>query len=150
MTTVLDRDKEALKNVELMILEQDMPSEKLDDPAAAMREAVCSSGLPARIKPGMSVCIGAGSRGIANMPIMLRTVAEIVREQGAEPFFIPAMGSHGGATAGGQLELLGDLGVTVESVGAPIRATMDTVQLGETPQGVPVFMDRYAAAADGV
>jgi hypothetical protein len=84
------------------------------------------------------------------MPAILRTTAEVVRELGGEPFFIPAMGSHGGATAEGQTALLRDLGITAETLGAPIRATMETVQLGQTPSGLPVFMDRYAAEADGI
>lgn len=147
---VLDRDADALKGVQLFEVEQDMPGDRLDDPVAAARQALLGSGLPDRVKPGASICIGAGSRGITNMPAILRTTAEIVRELGGEPFFIPAMGSHGGATAEGQSALLRDLGITEETVGAPIRATMETVQLGETPRGLPVFMDRYAAEADGI
>lgn len=146
----LDRDRDALKGLQLIELEQELPSDTCDDPAVATREALKASSLAGRIKPGMSICIGAGSRGIANMPTILRTTAEVVRELGGEPFFVPAMGSHGGATAEGQRELLVDLGVTEETVGAPIRATMETVQLGETPQGLPVFMDTHAASADGI
>jgi hypothetical protein len=147
---ILDRDLNVLDGIQLLELEQKLPDQRLDDPAAATREALLASGLPGRLKPGMSICIGAGSRGIANMPLILRTTAEVVRDFGGEPFFIPAMGSHGGATAEGQRALLTDLGITEESLGAPIRATMETVQLGETANGLPVFMDRYAAEADGL
>jgi hypothetical protein len=146
----LDRDRDVLTGLQLMVVEQDLADQRLPDPAAAAREALLASGLPQRVKRGMSVCIGAGSRGIANMPAILRTTAEVVRELGGEPFFIPAMGSHGGATAEGQLSLLADLGVTEETVGAPIRSSMATVQLGEMAGGLPVFMDRFAAEADGL
>jgi len=146
----LDRDRDVLAGLELLVLEQDMPDQRLDDPAGVAREALLKSGLPGRVKPGMSICIGAGSRGIANMPLILRTTVEVVRELGGEPFVIPAMGSHGGATAEGQRALLKDLGVTEETIGAPIRASMETVQLGEMASGLPVFMDRNAAGADGL
>jgi len=146
----LDRDRDVLAGLQLMVLEQALADQRLDDPAAAAREALLSSGLSARVKPGMSVCIGAGSRGIANMPLILRATAQVVRELGGPPFFIPAMGSHGGATAEGQRTLLADLGVTEATVGAPIRSSMETVQLGETTGGLPVFMDRHAAEADAL
>jgi hypothetical protein len=146
----LDRDRDVLANARIVLIEQEMPGDRLDDPVGVARRALLASGLPDRVQPGMSICIGAGSRGIANMPSILRTTAEVVRELGGEPFFIPAMGSHGGATAEGQTALLRDLGVTAETVGAPIRATMETVQLGQTRSGLPVFMDRYAAEADGI
>jgi hypothetical protein len=147
---VLDRDLNVLEGLELLEVEQDLPDQRLADPSQAAREALLASGLPDRLRPGMTVCIGAGSRGIANMPLILRTVAEVVRELGGDPFFIPAMGSHGGATAEGQLALLADLGVTEDTVGAPIRSSMETVQLGELAAGLPVFMDRHAAEADGL
>jgi hypothetical protein len=146
----LDRDRHVLAGLELLVLEQEMADQRLDDPAAAACEALLGSGLPGRVKPGMSVCLGAGSRGIANMPLILRATAQVVRELGGEPFVIPAMGSHGGATAEGQRALLRDLGVTEETIGAPIRSSMETVHLGETPGGLPVFMDRHAAEADGI
>jgi len=147
---ILDRDLSVLDGIQLLELEQKLADQRLDDPAAATREALLRSGLPGRVKPGMSVCIGAGSRGIANMPLILRTTAEVVRELGGDPFVIPAMGSHGGATAEGQQALLKDLGITEATIGAPIRATMETVQLGEMADGLPVFMDRHAAEADGL
>ncbi len=147
---ILDRDLGVLEGIQLLELEQKLADDRLGDPASAAREALLASGLPERVKPGMSICIGAGSRGIANMPLILRTTVEVVRELGGEPFLIPAMGSHGGATAEGQRALLADLGVTEQTIGAPIRATMETVQLGEMAGGLPVFMDRYAAEADGL
>ncbi len=98
----------------------------------------------------MSVAVTAGSRGIARIDEILRSVIEGLKEMGAEPFIVPAMGSHGGATAEGQVEILASLGVTEESCGAPIRSSMETVEIGETDRGIPVFMDRIASEADGV
>jgi len=149
-TMTLDRDKNVLTDLSVVQVEQDLAGDRLDDPAAAAREALLASGLVGRVKRGASICIGAGSRGIANMPAILRATAAVVRELGGEPFFIPAMGSHGGATAAGQKALLKDLDITEETVGAPIRATTDVVQIGDTPSGLPAYMDRYAAEADGI
>jgi len=79
-------------------------------------------GLAQRLQPGWSVAITAGSRGIASIPLVIRTVAQVVREAGAEPFVVPAMGSHGGATPEGQRYVLAEYGITEQSVNAPIRA----------------------------
>ncbi len=105
-----------------------------------------------RIKPGMRVAVTAGSRGIANIALIIRTAVRSLKDFGAEPFIIPAMGSHGGATAGGQAEVLAGYGITEEGVGAPIRSSMETVRLGtlagDAP--LPVYMDKLAFEADGV
>jgi len=98
----------------------------------------------------MSVALTAGSRGIAQIDGILRFLVSVMKEMGAEPFIVPAMGSHGGATAGGQVEILKSLGVTEAYCGAPIRSSMEVVKLGETERGVPVYMDRIASEADGV
>lgn len=103
-----------------------------------------------RIKPGMSVAITCGSRGVANIAVITRAIVDFVRECGGEPFVFPAMGSHGGATPEGQKEILTSYNVTEEFLGCPVRATMEVVQLGNTPDGMPVYMDRYAYEADAV
>ena len=102
------------------------------------------------LRPGAAIAITAGSRGVANIALILRAVCDEVRAAGGVPFLVPAMGSHGGATAPGQLALLAGLGVTEESVGAPIRASMDVVVAGYTPSGVEVYLDRIASEADGI
>ena len=103
------------------------------------------------VPAGGSVAIGAGSRGIANLAAIVRGVVAGVRDLGYEPFVVPAMGSHGGATAEGQAEKLATLGVTEESVGCEIRSSMEVVQVGETPErGVPLHFDANAAAADAL
>ncbi len=104
----------------------------------------------AQIKPGWKVAITAGSRGIANMPLMLRTIVREVKAAGGEPFIFPAMGSHGGATAEGQAKTLEGMGVTEDYLGAPIRATMEVVELGISTNGRPVYIDKYADEADAI
>ncbi|MFB7142144.1 lactate racemase domain-containing protein [Gottfriedia sp. NPDC056225] len=103
-----------------------------------------------KIKPGMEIAITVGSRGIANIPIIVKSVADEIKKRGAIPFIIPAMGSHGGATAEGQIEVLEGLGVTEDSTGCEIRSSMDVDVIGETSDGIPVFIDQYANKADGI
>ncbi|NDL67258.1 lactate racemase domain-containing protein [Anaerotalea alkaliphila] len=123
---------------------QTFPRELVEDIPAAIRAELSKDSLAGAIRPGQRVAVTAGSRGIANIPLILREIVSWVKGQGAHPFLIPAMGSHGGATAAGQLEILADLGITPEAVGAPIRATMDVVRVGTSPGGHPVCIDRFA------
>jgi len=119
-----------------------------DDPAAATgRELARLRGV---VKPGMRVAITAGSRGIRDFPTVVRAAGEWLRDAGAEPFVVPAMGSHGGATVAGQVELLAHLGVTETEVHMPILATMDTVVIGRCEDGPAVHLDANAAAADAI
>ncbi|QDT53283.1 hypothetical protein Pan44_12990 [Caulifigura coniformis] len=106
--------------------------------------------LQHRVRPGQTVAITAGSRGIANIAQITRAIVAHCVELGLRPFIVPAMGSHGGATAEGQREVLAGYGIVEEFVGAPIRASMDTVIVDTTPQGIPVHFDRLAAEADHV
>jgi len=106
--------------------------------------------MRARIKPGMSIAITCGSRGVANIAIITKAIVDFVKECGGVPFVFPAMGSHGGATAEGQVEILTGYGVTEEFIGCPIKASMEVVQIGETPSGMPVYVDKYAYEADGI
>jgi hypothetical protein len=132
---------------------QDFPRPRVGDDGdvwEAMREQLAKEEIRSRIEPGAEVAITAGSRGISGIDAILRSLVEILKEAGASPFLVPAMGSHGGATAEGQVEILHSLGVTEDSVGAPIRSSMEVVEIGETQRGVPVYMDRIASEADGV
>lgn len=106
--------------------------------------------LRGRIKPGMSIAVTCGSRGVANIAIITKAIVDFVKSCGAVPFVFPAMGSHGGATAEGQREILTGYGVTEEFIGCPIKATMEVVQVGETEEGMPVYVDKNAYAADGI
>ncbi|KKM09797.1 hypothetical protein SY88_16480 [Clostridiales bacterium PH28_bin88] len=102
------------------------------------------------IRPGSRVAIAVGSRGIHRIAGMVAAVVTEVRAAGGIPFIVPAMGSHGGATAEGQRELLAGYGITEGQVGAPVISSMEVIQLGSTPGGLPVFCDRQAAGADGI
>jgi hypothetical protein len=106
--------------------------------------------LADRVKPGQSVAITAGSRGVANIHRVLRAIVEHLRRLGARPFIVPAMGSHGGGTAEGQRHVVESYGVTEDFVGCPIRATMETVVVCRTAEGFPVHFDRFAYEADHV
>ena len=99
---------------------------------------------------GKRLCITVGSRGIPDLDVMVRTVIDVLKEWGAEPFIIPAMGSHGGAIAEGQTELIATYNITEETMGVPIKSSMDVVQIGELPDGTPLFCDKYAAGSDGI
>jgi hypothetical protein len=123
---------------------------RLEDVAGAVRAALEPLDLGRTIRPGQSVALTAGSRGIANIPLVLRSVAAFLRRLGARPYVVPAMGSHGGGTAEGQRHILESYGITEEAVGAPIRASMEVVSLGTTAEGWPVMLDRHASEADHI
>lgn len=106
--------------------------------------------LSGQLKPGASIAVGVGSRGVANIEPAVRAIVESLKSRGAKPFIFPAMGSHGGASVEGQTAVLHNYGITEEKVGAPIRATMDTVVVAQMNDGTPLHMDRFAHEADGV
>ena len=99
---------------------------------------------------GKSICITVGSRGIPHLDLMVKTIAEKLKEYGANPFIIPSMGSHGGASVEGQIEILEGYGITEKTMGVPIRATLDVVQIGELLDKTPVYCDKYAYESDGI
>jgi len=117
---------------------------------SAVGEALSAAGALARIRPGDEIAITAGSRGISCMPDVLRAIIAAVRRCGGEPFIFPAMGSHGGGTAEGQRALLAELGIDEGTMGVPIRSSMEVVQIGETDDGMPVFLDAIASRAAGI
>jgi hypothetical protein len=106
--------------------------------------------LSGSVRPGMSVAVTAGSRGITNIALILRTVVNALFDLGVHPFIVSAMGSHGGGTIPGQERVLHHLGVTEESVGAPLRITSAAVEMGTTRSGRTLFVDAEAAKADGI
>lgn len=134
----------------LALMRRSFPDDSLPDPGAAAAEALSASPMARGIRPGTSIAVAVGSRGIANLPQLVRASITWLQSLGAKPFIVPAMGSHGKATAEGQTELLTDLGVTEESAGCPIRSSMDVVQLGVLPNKLPVYIDALAHAADGI
>ena len=113
---------------------------------AELTKCAALSGLGA----GAEVAVAVGSRGVANIDVLARTTVRYLRDLGLEPYIVPAMGSHGGGTADGQVAVLAHLGVTDETVGAPVRATMDVVTYGTTSDGVPCAFDSNAAGADAI
>jgi hypothetical protein len=131
-------------------IRQRLDDARLEDIPATLAAELSRAEIARTISPGMSVAITAGSRGIAHIDVILREIARAVRRLGGEPFLVPAMGSHGGATVAGQLAILESYGITEDRVGAPIRATMETREIGRTRDGHPVHIDRYAAEAGGI
>jgi len=131
-------------------VQQNFDSTHITDIPTKVSEQIGKLGLSSRLKTGQTVAITAGSRGVANIAVIIRAAVNELRQLGVRPFIIPAMGSHGGGTADGQRLVLEHYGITEASLGAPIRATMETTQIGETPQGIPVFLDNYALEADHV
>ena len=106
--------------------------------------------LPKSINAGETVAIAAGSRGIANIDTVVKAIVSNLKLIGAKPYIIPAMGSHGGATAEGQIDVLRHYGITEETVGAPVLATMEVVQIGETEDGLPVLIGKDAYESDHI
>lgn len=129
---------------------QTFDSQEITDPEAAVRRELSRPEIRSTIRPGMTIAITAGSRGIASHNRILKTIVDMVKEAGAHPFVVPAMGSHGGATAQGQLEVLAGFGITPEYLGCPVKSSMDTVQAGVSPEGHPVHIDKNAYGADGI
>jgi hypothetical protein len=134
----------------MLRVRQQFDRPRVDNVPRAVRAALEQLDLGRTIRPGQSVALTAGSRGIANIPVVLRSVASFLKDLGARPFLIPAMGSHGGGTAEGQRKILESYGITEDAVGAPIRASMDVVSLGTTSEGFPVVLDRQASEADHI
>ena len=120
---------------------------RVPDVPRAVAEALARANLP--VKRGDTVAVGAGSRGIANIAVIVGATVRYLRDLGARPFVFPAMGSHGGGTADGQLDVLAHYGITEATMGCPVRATMDVVQVGEA-LGLPVWLDRLASEADWI
>jgi hypothetical protein len=129
---------------------QHLPTDHLEDPRGYTRQRLLDAGLGEKVKRGQRIAITAGSRGMGGFVELLSGVVDAVKAVGGEPFLIPAMGSHGGATPEGQTEILRRLGVTEETVGAPVHATMDTRSLGTAGNGAVAHLDRLAAEADGI
>ncbi|MBI5579058.1 MAG: DUF2088 domain-containing protein [Deltaproteobacteria bacterium] len=132
------------------LVEQQIPAPRVADVSAVISSEFQRQRVAERIKAGMRIAVAAGSRGINGIPGILSTVVGELKRLGAEPFIVPAMGSHGGATAEGQVSVLHSLGITEQAVGCPIHSSMDTVQIGETPDHIPVLIDKVASQADGI
>jgi len=127
---------------------QKFKTTRIDNVSRVVAEQFKRPEVRATVKPGMTIALGVGSRGIANIAECVKQVVAELKALGAKPFIFPAMGSHGGATPEGQRQVLEDYGVTEAQVGCPVQSQMEVVELGKL-DGMPVYMDKLAAAADG-
>ena len=131
-------------------IKQHIEAPVINDVSAAVQAELDRIDAASLVKSGDRIAITGGSRGVANIDIVVKATVDYLKELGAQPFVVPAMGSHGGATAEGQRDVLAHYGISEDTVGAPIEATMETVEIGRTADGLPVLLDRNAAEADGI
>src|SRR5437588_3162468 len=150
VTSLPHRRGVALEIPPLVHLRQTHPQPAVADVAGEVRRFWHASSLPKRIKPGMSVGVGVGSRGIANLQTMVAATLGVLRELGARPFVVAAMGSHGGATSEGQRDLLASYGISEADLGVPVKTDMAAVQIGTNSWGEPVWWDKNALAANAI
>ena len=134
----------------MLRLRQKFDCPRVENIPAEVEKQLQGLKLAEKIKPGESVAITVGSRGIANIALITKAIVDHFKKLGAAPFIVPAMGSHGGGTAEGQRQIVEGYGVTEEYVGVPIRSSMETVVIDKTPQGIPVHFDKLALGADHV
>ena len=152
MSELLDRMLGEVSLPRFYRVKQHFPGESISpgEIPGVIRAQLDADRFREKLRPGMTVAITGTSRGVANLSVILKSVVDFCRERGALPFIVPAMGSHGGATAEGQKALLAGYGVTEEAMGCPIRATMEVTKIGTTDDGRDAVIDRYAAEADGI
>jgi hypothetical protein len=131
-------------------VKQIFPNQRLSDIAGAVRSEIARQDIRDTIKPGQSVAVLVGSRGIASLAEIVKHTIATIKDMGAEPFIVPAMGSHGEGDAEKQQEIIEGYGVTESYTGAPIRSSMETIVVGYTSGGIPVHVDKTAAAADAI
>ena len=134
----------------MALLEQRFDRQRIDDIDRSLALEIAGMQLVEKITPGASVAVTAGSRGIANIARITATIVRELQRLGAVPFVFPAMGSHGGATAEGQVKVLTKLGMTEESLSCPIRSDMEPIHIGDAALDVPIYVDRNALSADHI
>ena len=123
---------------------------RIEDVGAEVEAQLATLSLGDKIRPGESVAVSAGSRGVANIHLIIKTIVDHLKKLGAEPFIVPAMGSHGGGRAEGQRQIIESYGVTEAFCGCPIRSSMETVVVCKAKEGFPVHFDKHAFGADHV
>lgn len=131
-------------------IRQKFDATKLEYPIEILQQELQKPGAVDRILPGQSVAVAVGSRGIAHIGDFTKATIDAIRNAGAHPFIVPCMGSHGGATAEGQTEVLSHFGITEDLMGVPIRSSMDVIELAKLPNGLPIYVDRIASEADAI
>lgn len=141
----------ACKIPSLVPVKQKFPRPVLADIPGEINKCLRENDLLQRIPAGSRVAVTAGSRGIAGIDMITKALVEALKETGAKPFIVPAMGSHGGATAEGQQEVLASLGISAETMGVPVKSSMDVLKLGYTETNLPVYVDKIALSeADAI
>lgn len=149
----MDIIHELVKNVQLpriVKVKQQFPATEITDVAAVIKEQFTKEGVGDTVRPGMRIAVTVGSRGIGKIDQIVKATVIEIKNRGAMPFIVPAMGSHGGASAEGQVGVLNRLGITEQWLECPILSSMDVVELGRLENGLPVLMDRNAYEADGI
>lgn len=131
-------------------IRQEFSKLRILDIPAAIQDEFARVRLASRVQPGMRIAVAAGSRGVANIDVVVGSVVKELKALGTRPYIIPAMGSHGGGTAEGQRKVLKNYGISEETMGVPIYSSMEVVQVGTAPQGFPIYVDKYALEADGI
>ena len=134
----------------MLRLRQKFEAPRVEDIPREVETQLAQLQLASQVRAGETVAITVGSRGIANLPVIIKAIIDHFRALGARPFIVPAMGSHGGGTAEGQREIVEGYGITEAAMGVEIRSSMETVIVDTTPQGIPVHFDRHAYEADHV
>lgn len=134
----------------MMTVKQHFPAEKIENIEKFTINQLSQQKIASLVKPGMKIAVGVGSRGISNYAAIVKIVVDFIKQQGASPFIVSAMGSHGGATASGQQEVLKGYGITEEYMGCPLKISMKTKIIAHTEEGYPVQIDNDAAEADGI
>ena len=143
--------QELLKDIQIPNIVQviyNFPCERIDDIEKAVLSELKKVNILSRINKGNTVAIAVGSREISNLSLIIKTLANRIKAIGGNPFVVPAMGSHGGATAKGQADILAGFGITEEEIGIPVRSSMEVAEIGKTEAGIPVYMDKNALQAD--
>lgn len=133
-----------------VLVHQSYPDRRIPSITQHIRQELSQADFAGRVPPGARIAIGVGSRGIANIATITKAVVDFWKEHGARPFIIPVMGSHGAASAEGQADVLAHYGIHEATMGVPVVSSMDVVSLGETPEGIEVFIDRHGYQADGI
>lgn len=129
-------------------VQQIIPDEKLEDIPGTIAAEMGKEEIRSRLRAGTTAAVLVGSRGIDNLALIVRTVLDQLKRAGVQPFIIPAMGSHGGGVAENQQQILAGYGITESSMGVPVRASMDTIQIATSKTGIPVYADKIACSAD--
>ena len=145
---ILPDSAQSIKLPRMLRVRQLFPDERISDIPSAIRQEIGREEIRSKIMPESKIAVLVGSRGIADIQKIVAETVGSIKAAGGVPFIVPAMGSHGGATAEGQAGILAGYGITEDRIGAPVIASMETVEIGCTPDGVPVHIDKIASQAD--